>query len=200
MVSKASGPSVGCRWLHEPQHEAIARASAFTRGSWGVVPVPRVSGIAQKLRLIREDEAGGGHLVLDDGLLDAMESLGLLRARALAAAVVDDDVFSTRLEVREDRLVHAIPIDAHPDRVVIEEHDQYRVQIACVGRQRVVELAVDAYDVRHDRLRQALAPWLLGESIEDQARVLRVDLPRWADSTGEELARVAAARTQLGDA
>src|SRR5438034_873583 len=112
MASMASVPSVGwCGWLHEPQHEAIARASPLTRGSGGVVPVPRVSGVAQKLRLVREDEAGGGHLVLDDGLLDAVESLGLLRARALAATVVDDYVFTTRLEVREDRPVHAISID-----------------------------------------------------------------------------------------
>src|SRR5438034_4248718 len=46
-----------CRWLHEPQHEAIARASPLTRGSWGVVPVPRVIGVAQELRLVREEEA-----------------------------------------------------------------------------------------------------------------------------------------------
>src|SRR4029077_939894 len=90
--------------------------------------------------------------------------------------------------------------DAHPDRVVVEEHNQYCVQIAHVGWQWIVELAIDAHNVRQDGLRQALAPRLRGEPIEDQARVLRVDLPRWADGTGEKLARVAAARTQLGDA
>src|SRR5262249_14429159 len=57
-----------------------------------------VGRIAQHLALALEDEAGVGHLLLDDGRVDPVQGVGVAHARAGLGDVVDDQEHAARLQ------------------------------------------------------------------------------------------------------
>ena len=59
--------------------------------------------------------------------------------------------------------VHLRAVGLHPHRVVVEEDQQHRVEIAHVRREGIVEGPVEAHDPLHRGLREPLRPRLLGE-------------------------------------
>jgi putative ABC transport system permease protein len=142
-------------------------------GARRIVPIPRILGLRRERFLGGEPKAGGLDLLADDGLVDPMERLHVGRARPRARAVVDHAVDAAGPKRTEHGGVHPRAVDAHPHGVVVEENHHDRVEVMRVRRQRVVELAIDADDPRHDRLREPLAPRLLREAAENHRRVLR---------------------------
>ena len=99
----------------------------------------------------------------------------------------------------EHRAVHAVAVGAHPDGVVIEEHDVDAVEVARLRRERIVELAIDADDVAHRPALQAIGPRLGGEPLQHEAVVLGEHAAALADRARDQLGRVAAARAELAE-
>jgi len=128
-----------------------------------------------------------------------VQRLGLGRARTRPPAVVDDAVDTARLERVENGLVHLGPIGLEPNRVVIEEHHQDGVEIACFRRQRGVELLVHPPDVQHHGLREPLVPRLRGKLVENEPRVLPPDLASVANDARQQLGRVSPPGGELRD-
>jgi len=184
----------------ELEDEAVARSAASTGGARGVVPVAGVGRVAEKVRLRDQLEPRRLDLAAQHALLDAMEGLHVAEPGTDPRTVVDDAVDPSGPERREDRPVHAITVDRHPHGVVVEEHVQDGVERSRLGRQRVVELAIDPHDVSHNGFGEPRAPRHLGEPGQNEGRVLRVDHARGADRPREQLGRVASTSPQLGDA
>jgi hypothetical protein len=113
--------------------------------------------------------------------------------------VIDDHVEAAGPERREDRPVHARAVGAHPIGVVIEEHVDHAVELGGLGRQRVVELTVDADHVAQLRGLQALGPGRLQEPLGHELVVLGIDHAVGADGAGQQEGRVAVAGPEVGE-
>ena len=106
--------------------------------------------------------------------------------------MIGDHQNAARLERGEQLAVHLGAIDRHVGRVVVVEEEGDEVQIARIGRQRVVERPRQHDDVLHRRGLHARLDPLLRPAAE-VGRVLPIDLAARARCARHQLGAVAAA-------
>src|SRR5690606_29419660 len=106
-----------------------------------------VIGIAHRVALAVEDEAGGLDLLAQPGALDAVQAPHLAGPRPLGRRVVDDDVEPAGLQGLEHATVHLR--DVHPEgrnvEIVVLLTHEHHVQRLVEGHG--VQVAVDPADV-----------------------------------------------------
>ncbi len=98
----------------------------------------------------------------------AIKELEKQSAQAVARAHSAANAVREKLERAEDRGVHLRLVGLHPERVVVEEDHHDRVEILCLGRERVVEFARDLDDVLVHGLREPRRPGLVREFLDDE--------------------------------
>src|SRR6266446_2697135 len=158
--------------------------------------IARILGMAEEIRFRRKPESRRLDFPPQRRLFNAMQGFRDAYACARLRRMVGDHQHTARFERLEQAAIHPCAVDIHERRVVIGKKEGDQIEIAHAGRDWIVIGSQHAYDVSHRRGFRALVK-AFRRSRRNRLGVLRIDRSVGTDRAGEQLGRIASARSHI---